>query len=61
MPITHFRHKGLRLLFEEDRVRGVPTEMVDRLRKLLLALDTAENVEQLDRYPGWRLHATRES
>ncbi|HTO60840.1 MAG TPA: type II toxin-antitoxin system RelE/ParE family toxin [Bradyrhizobium sp.] len=30
--------------------------MVDKLRKLLLAMDTANNLDQLDRFPGWRLH-----
>jgi len=30
--------------------------MVDELRKLFLALETAETLDQLDRFPGWRLH-----
>ena len=30
--------------------------MVDKLRKLLLAMDTANSLDQLDRFPGWRLH-----
>jgi proteic killer suppression protein len=33
--------------------------MADKLRKLLLALETAETLEQLDRFPGWRLHALK--
>jgi proteic killer suppression protein len=30
--------------------------MADKLRKLLFALETAEMLEQLGRFPGWRLH-----
>jgi proteic killer suppression protein len=30
--------------------------MADKLRKLLFALDTAETVEQLALFPGWKLH-----
>jgi proteic killer suppression protein len=30
--------------------------MADKLRKLLFTLETAENLEQVGRFPGWRLH-----
>ncbi len=30
--------------------------MVDKLKKLLLAMETAEEVAQLGLFPGWRLH-----
>jgi hypothetical protein len=33
--------------------------MADKPRKLLLALQTAETVEQLGRFPGWKLHARK--
>ena len=29
--------------------------MADKLRKLLFALETAETLEQLGRFPGWKL------
>jgi len=35
---------------------AVPSSMADKLRKLLFALDTAETLEQLGRFPGWKLH-----
>jgi toxin HigB-1 len=57
--ITHFRHKGLRLLHGEGNAKGVPSAMADKLRKLLFALETAEAVEQLGRFPGWRLHTLK--
>jgi proteic killer suppression protein len=30
--------------------------MAEKLRKLLFALDTADALDQLDRFPGWHLH-----
>jgi proteic killer suppression protein len=30
--------------------------MADKLSKLLLAIETAETLDQLGRFPGWRLH-----
>ena len=30
--------------------------MADKLRKLLLALETAETLDQVGRFPEWKLH-----
>ena len=30
--------------------------MAEKLRKLLLAMETADVLDQLGRFPGWRLH-----
>ena len=59
MQLVHFRHKGLRQLHEDANVKGVLSAMVDKLRKLLFALETAETLEQLDRFPGWKLHSLK--
>jgi toxin HigB-1 len=56
MHLVRFQHKGLSLLHEDGIAKGVPSAMVDKLRKLLSALETAEKLEQLGRFPGWRLH-----
>ncbi len=56
MELVRFRDKGLRQLYEDGNSRGVPSAMADKLRKLLLGLETAETLEQLGRFPGWRLH-----
>jgi proteic killer suppression protein len=56
MRLVRFRHKGLAQLHADDSARGVQPAMADKLRKLLLALETAEGLEQMGRYPGWRLH-----
>jgi proteic killer suppression protein len=56
MQLERFRHKGLKQLHEEGTVRGVPPAMADKLRKLLFALETADHMDQLALFPGWRLH-----
>jgi proteic killer suppression protein len=56
MELTRFRHKGLRGLHQDGDAKGVSPAMADKLRKLLLAMDTAETLEQLGRFPGWKLH-----
>jgi len=56
MQLVRFRDKGLKQLYEDGSTRGVPSAMADKLRKLLFALETAETLEQLGRFPGWKLH-----
>jgi proteic killer suppression protein len=56
LQLVRFRYKGLRQLYEDGNARGVPSTMADKLRKLLLALETAETLEELGRFPGWKLH-----
>jgi proteic killer suppression protein len=56
MLLAGFRHKGLRQLYEDGNAKGVPPEMVDKLRKLLFALETAEKLDQVGKFPGWKLH-----
>jgi proteic killer suppression protein len=56
MQLVGFRHRGLRRLWEEGNAKGVSSAMTDKLRKLLFALETAETLEQLRRFPGWKLH-----
>jgi proteic killer suppression protein len=56
MLLVRFRHKGVRQLHEDGNAKGVQPAMVDKLRKLLFALETAENLDQLGRFPGWKLH-----
>jgi proteic killer suppression protein len=56
MQLVRFRHKGLRQLHQGGSAKDVPSAMADKLRKLLFALETAETLEQLRRFPGWKLH-----
>ena len=59
MQLARFRHKGLRQLHEDDNAKGAPPAMVDKLRKLLFALETADHLNQVSRFPGWRLHSLK--
>jgi len=56
MQLTRFRHRGLRRLHEDDDSKGVPPAMADKLRKLLFTLETADGLDQVARFPGWKLH-----
>ena len=53
--IQSFRHKDLRLLFENDAGRRLGAVMVARLRLILSALDAAKSVEDM-KQPTFRLH-----
>lgn len=56
MKLVRFRHKGLKALYLDNDGKGVPAAMSDKLRKLLFSLETANSLDQLSRFPGWRLH-----
>lgn len=53
--IQTFRHKGLRRFFESGSATGIQPHHANRLRMLLVALDTAQSIEDMD-IPGFRLH-----
>lgn len=53
--IDGFRHKGLRLLYEEDDGRKLKADQLDRLRLILSALNAAGTVEDMNQ-PTFRLH-----
>lgn len=56
--IAHFRHKGLRQLYEDDDGRKLPPELIDRIRRILSFLDAADRIEDMDQ-PTFRLHALK--
>ena len=53
--IKSFKHKGLRTLFETGRATGVQPSHARRLRIQLAALDSAQEIADMD-LPGYRLH-----
>ena len=53
--IKSFRHKGLKKLYETGKPSGVQPAHATRLRMQLAALDTAQNIEDMD-VPGFKLH-----
>ena len=53
--IESFRHKSLQRLYEDDDRRKLPADMIDRIRRILAALDAAMTIEALNQ-PTLRLH-----
>ncbi len=56
MRIRNFSHKGLEKLYEDDSVKGVPPDTVDKLRKMLAFLDDMEDSDELHALPAWKAH-----
>lgn len=56
MEIYSIRHKGLRRLFEKNDASGLPADRVEKIRRIVTALDSAQDIEHIDTMPGWRLH-----
>jgi proteic killer suppression protein len=53
--IQSFRHKGLRRFYESGSLAGIQPQHAKRLRMQLVALDSAQVIEDMD-IPGFRLH-----
>lgn len=58
--IQSFRHKGLKRFFESGSATGIQPRHAKRLRMLLVALDTAQSIDDMD-VPGFRLHPLKGS
>ncbi|HTY51158.1 MAG TPA: type II toxin-antitoxin system RelE/ParE family toxin [Steroidobacteraceae bacterium] len=56
--IQSFRHKGLKRLYESSSVSGIQPEHAMRLRLLLVALDAATNIGDMN-VPGFNLRPVR--
>jgi len=56
--IKSFRHKGLKKLYATGSLAGVQANHMNRLRVQLVALDTAQKIEDMD-IPGFKLHALK--
>ena len=54
--IRTVRHRGLKRFIEDDEERGIRRDLVNRVRRILTALLSVENVEGLEGPPGWRIH-----
>ena len=56
--IQSFRHKGLKKFFETGSAAGTQPTHAKRLRMLLVALDTAQSIDDMS-VPGFRLHSLK--
>ena len=58
--IKSFSHKGLEKFFNTGSTAGIQPEHRKKLRLQLVALDTAQTIEDMD-IPGFRLHPLKGS
>jgi toxin HigB-1 len=56
--IERFRHKGLKLLFEEGDPTGVNPQHVEKIENILGLLDVVQDIEDMN-VPTFRLHALK--
>jgi proteic killer suppression protein len=56
--IERFRHKGLKLLFEEGDPTGLNPQHVEKIENILGLLDVAQDIEDMN-VPTFRLHALK--
>ena len=58
MIVRSIRHRGLRLLYEDDSPRLLKQDLAERVRGILAALAMAETMDGFIREapPGWRVH-----
>lgn len=55
--IQSISHKGLRLLWEKDDPSKLPAEQVNKISRILEALETAKTLDPLKAIPGYKLHS----
>lgn len=53
--IETIKHKGLRLLYEENDRSGIRQDLVEKVRKILSSLDAADGPQDMA-LPMFRLH-----
>ena len=56
MKIRNFVHKGLKKLYAEDVVKGVPPDTAGKLRKMFAYLDSMDDPEELRTLAPWKVH-----
>lgn len=54
--IVSIVHKGLKQLWLKDDASRLPAEQVDKIRRILEALDAAITIAPLKAIPGFRTH-----
>ena len=53
--IVSFKHRGLRMLFEDDDRRRLSADQVDKIKRILARLDEATVIKHMA-LPGFGLH-----
>jgi proteic killer suppression protein len=53
--IEHFRHRGLKRLFQQGEAKGISPDLLEKLENILFVLSRARRPEDMN-LPGFRLH-----
>jgi proteic killer suppression protein len=48
--------KALKRFYQQGNPKGLPTDTVDKIRKMLAFMDDLEDVEELKALPTWNAH-----
>jgi proteic killer suppression protein len=55
--ILNFKHKGLRLLWEEGKSSKLPTDQIAKIERMLEVIDSIQKVpEDFAAFQNWNLH-----
>jgi len=54
--IRSINHKGLKRLIEENDPRGLRRDLVERIRNVVAALVSVDDMASVKGPPGWRIH-----
>ncbi|MGB0910316.1 MAG: type II toxin-antitoxin system RelE/ParE family toxin [Nitrospirales bacterium] len=58
MIIRSVRHRGLKRLIEDNQIKGLRSDLVNRIRNIITALILADDMTAFrsSSPPGWRVH-----
>ena len=56
MTLKSFAHAGLKRLYLADQPKGLPADVIDKLRKMLAFLQDMDGVDELYTLPTWKAH-----
>jgi proteic killer suppression protein len=56
LKIRTFAHAGLKRLYLADQAKGLPADVVEKLRRMLAFLQDMGDVQELRALPTWKAH-----
>lgn len=56
MKIRNFIHKGLQRLYLDGSAKGVPPNIVDKLRKMFAFLEVMSSADEVRALTSWKAH-----
>src|ERR1700761_7965511 len=55
--IQGFKHKGLKLLWEQNNATKLPAELINRIERMLDVIDSVQQVpEDFGAFQNWNIH-----